>query len=102
MGNAVTVAVRVKPGSRRERVGGSYPGPHGPAVIVSVRARAVDGAATEAARRALAAAIGARPDAVTLRTGQTSRNKLFAVSPPPADLAERIRSLLSSAGPQRG
>jgi hypothetical protein len=97
MNDAETVAVRVKPGSRREYVGGSYPGPHGPAVIISVQARAVDGAATEAARRALAAAIGVRLEAVTLRAGQTSKNKLFAISPPPENLGARIRTLLSLA-----
>ncbi|MGH4025148.1 MAG: DUF167 domain-containing protein, partial [Pseudonocardiaceae bacterium] len=48
MTRALSVAVRVKPGAQREHVGGSYPGPYGPALVISVRARAVDGAATEA------------------------------------------------------
>jgi hypothetical protein len=93
MQESVTLAVRVKPGARRDYVGGSYPGPYGPAVVVSVRARAVDGNATEAARRALAAAIGVHPNAVDLRAGHTCKNKLFTVKPAPADLEERIRSL---------
>jgi uncharacterized protein YggU (UPF0235/DUF167 family) len=89
----VTVAVRVKPGSSRTRVGGSYAGPYGPALVVAVNAPAVDGRATEAARRALADALGVRPAAVTLRTGVTSRDKIFAVEANPADLAERVQRL---------
>jgi uncharacterized protein YggU (UPF0235/DUF167 family) len=92
-----TVAVRVKPGSSRTRVGGCHPGPHGPALIVAVSARAVDGRATEAARRALADALGLRPAAVTLRTGAASRDKVFIVDEPPPDLAERVQRLRDSA-----
>ncbi|MCW2639091.1 MAG: hypothetical protein JWP76_1397 [Dactylosporangium sp.] len=88
-----TIVVRVKPGSSRTRVGGCHPGPHGPALVVAVNAPAVDGRATEAARRALAEALGLRTAAVTLRTGAASRDKLFTVDQPPADLAERVRRL---------
>jgi uncharacterized protein len=93
----VTVAVRVKPGASRTRVGGSYPGPYGPALVVAVNAPAVDGRATEAARRALADALGVRPAAVTLRTGAASRDKIFAVEAGAADLAERVQRLRDSA-----
>jgi uncharacterized protein YggU (UPF0235/DUF167 family) len=93
----VTVAVRVKPGSSRTRVGGCYAGPYGPAVVVAVNAPAVDGRATEAALRALADALGVRRAAVTLRTGTTSRDKIFAVEDAPADLAERVQRLRDSA-----
>jgi uncharacterized protein len=77
----LSVAVRVRPGAGRTRVGGCYAGPHGSALIVAVAAPAVDGKATEAVRRALAEALGVRPAAVTLRVGATSRNKVFAVDP---------------------
>jgi uncharacterized protein YggU (UPF0235/DUF167 family) len=92
----VTVAVRVKPGASRAKVGGRYEGPYGPAVIVAVSAPAVDGRATEAARRALAEALRVRPGHVDLRTGAASRDKLFTVADPPADLADRVRALLDS------
>jgi len=75
----VSVAVRVRPGAGRTRVGGSYAGPHGSALIVAVAAPAVDGKATEAVRRALAGALGVRPAAVTLRLGATSRDKVYLV-----------------------
>lgn len=97
-GDAVTVAVRVKPGASRTRVGGRYEGPAGPALVIAVSAPAVDGRATEAARRALAEALGVRPARVRLRSGATSRDKLFTVERPPAGLAERVRALL---GPDR-
>lgn len=77
------MAVRVKPGASRPRVGGCYRGPYGPALVVAVHAPAVDGRATEAVRRALAAALGLRPAAVTLRRGTASRDKLFTVAASP-------------------
>jgi uncharacterized protein YggU (UPF0235/DUF167 family) len=87
------VAVRVKPGARRTAVGGRYDGPHGPALIIAVTAPAVDGKATEAARRALAEALGVKPAAVTLRVGATSRDKVFEVPMEAEERAERLREL---------
>jgi uncharacterized protein len=87
------VAVRVKPGAKRTAVGGRYDGPHGPALIIAVTAPAVDGKATEATRRALAAALGVKPAAVTLRVGATSRDKVFEVPMEAEERAERLREL---------
>lgn len=70
------IAVRVKPGSPHERVGGL----HGDALVVRVTPRAVDGRATEAALRALAKALGVPNAAVTLVTGATSRDKVVEVT----------------------
>lgn len=92
-----TIAVRVKPGASRAKVGGRYDGPHGPALIVAVNAPPVDGRATEAVRTALAKALGVRPAAVALRTGAAARDKLFTIDEPPADLAERVRALRDGA-----
>ena len=94
---SATVAVRVKPGASRTRVGGSHSGPYGPALVVAVSAPAVDGRATEAARRAVAEALGVRPAAVALRSGAASRDKLFAVADPPADLDQRVSRLRTQA-----
>lgn len=90
---AVTVAVRVKPGSSRTRVGGRYDGPYGPALVIAVHQPAVDGRATEAARRALAEALRLRPGAVTLRAGAASRDKLFEVAGPDVAIDARLREL---------
>ena len=96
------VAVRVKPGASRARVGGHHDGPHGPALVVAVTARAVDGQATEAARRAVADALGLRAGAVALKTGAASRDKLFTVQLPAGaagDAAlERFSLLRAGAG----
>jgi len=91
----VTVAVRVKPGASRAKVGGCHQGPYGPALVVAVPEPAVDGRATAAATRLVAEALGVRPSAVRLRAGAASRDKLFTVEPAeaPDDLAERVRVL---------
>ncbi|WP_116074807.1 DUF167 domain-containing protein [Asanoa ferruginea] len=94
---SVVVAVRVKPGASRARVGGRHDGPHGPALVVAVTARAVDGAATSAACRAVAEALGLRDRAVSLKTGAASRDKLFTVELPdgaPGDTALHRVALL--------
>ncbi|QSB17199.1 DUF167 domain-containing protein [Natronosporangium hydrolyticum] len=78
-------------------VGGHHSGPFGAALVISVAAPAVDGRATEAARRALAAALKVRRSAVVLRRGAASRDKLFAVTSPGDDgLASRIAELRDS------
>ncbi|QOC91091.1 DUF167 domain-containing protein [Micromonospora craniellae] len=101
MAELLTVAVRVKPGASRARVGGRFDGPHGPALVIAVNAPAVDGRATEAARRALAEALGVRPSAVSLRTGAASRDKLFLVTdagPDPASRLSRLRDGIAPPG----
>ena len=89
----LTIAVRVRPGASRTRVGGRHDSTNGPALVVAVSAPPVDGRATEAARRALAEALDLRPAALALRSGATSRDKVFVVTDPPGDLAERVARL---------
>ena len=88
----VRIPIRVKPGSSRPRVGGR----HGEgSLIVAVSAKAVDGAATEAALRALADALGTSRRSVVLITGATSRDKVIGVSTEDPDgLREVVRVLL--------
>lgn len=93
----VSVAVRVRPGAGGTRVGGSYDGPHGPALIVAAAAPAVDGQATEAGRRALAEALGVRPAAVTLRVGPARRDKVFVVETRDAGISGRLAELRDGA-----
>jgi uncharacterized protein (TIGR00251 family) len=84
-------AVRVKPGAKREVVGGRWDGPGGTALVVAVAAPAVDGKANEAVRRALAKAFGVRPSAVEIVHGLTGRDKLVEVDvESAADLLERL------------
>jgi uncharacterized protein YggU (UPF0235/DUF167 family) len=93
----VSVAVRVRPGAGRTRVGGRYDGPHGAALIIAVGAPAVDGKATEAVRRALADALGLRPGDVALRLGATSRDKVFTVTGDEAVVDARLALLRDGA-----
>ena len=98
---AGSVAVRVRPGAGRTRVGGRYEGPHGPALIVAVGASAVDGKATEAVRLALADALGVRARDVSLRIGATSRDKVFTVAGAGADTGgwrQRLGELRDGTG----
>ena len=88
---SVRLAVRVRPGAARARVGGSY-GDAG-ALVVAVTERAVDGKATVAVLRAVAAALGLPRAAVTLHKGALSRDKVLLVRDPPEDYAERLAAL---------
>ncbi len=92
----VRIAIHVKPGSVRTRVGGR----HGEALVVCVTARAVDGKATEAALRAVAEAFSVRPRDVRLVIGATSRDKVVHVDGEAADLASRLDSLLGPESPE--
>jgi uncharacterized protein len=69
-------AVRVRPGARHERVAGRWDGPRGPALLVAVRARAVDGKANAAVLEALAEAFGLPTSAVELLSGHRGRDKI--------------------------
>lgn len=85
------VAIRVRPGASRTRVGGAY----GDSLVVAVSARAVDGAATDAALAAVAKALGLRRREVTLVTGTTSRDKVVEIATTDPDaVRRRIAELL--------
>ncbi|MGH3879384.1 MAG: DUF167 domain-containing protein [Actinophytocola sp.] len=70
-------AVRVKPGARRDAVGGRWAND---ALVVAVAAPPVEGKANEAVRRALAAAFGVRRQDVTIVTGERGRDKVVEVT----------------------
>ncbi|NUU18214.1 DUF167 domain-containing protein [Cellulomonas humilata] len=83
------VAIRVRPGASRTKVGGT----RADRLVVAVSARAVDGAATQAALDALAKAFGVRPRQVRLVSGATSRDKLVEVDADEVELAGRLAEL---------
>jgi uncharacterized protein YggU (UPF0235/DUF167 family) len=89
-------AIHVRPGARRDAVGGSVPGSRPgdpPALEVRVRSRPVDGAATAAAESVLARALDVRPRQVRVIRGATSRHKVVEISSPPPDIAQRWAAL---------
>jgi uncharacterized protein YggU (UPF0235/DUF167 family) len=98
------VSVRVKPGASRTKVGGQYgassPGPAAPTaavLIVFVAQRAVNGAATEAALKAVAKAFGLRRGDVELVSpgiGATARTKVLELRGEEPALARRLAELL--------
>lgn len=92
------LTIQVTPGARRPGVGGpgGPEGVDGPALAVRVAARAVDGAATEAALAAVAEALGVRRRQVTLVRGATARTKVVEVDGDDAALAERVTALLAA------
>jgi hypothetical protein len=71
----VVVTVHVQPRAGRTGITGR----HGDALKVRVAAPPVEGRATEAARLALAEALGVTPATVTLVTGESSRLKRFRI-----------------------
>ena len=89
------VAVRVRPGASRTRVGGSYGEGADARLVVAVSERAVDGAATKAVLAAVAKAFGVRPREVELVSGATSRDKVVDVDVPAATGAARLTELLA-------
>jgi len=93
MTSPARLAVRVRPGASRTKVGGSYGEGPDATLVVAVSARAVDGAATAAVLRAVAAALGVRPSQVSLVRGRTTRDKTLEISDPPADLDVRLSVL---------
>jgi uncharacterized protein (TIGR00251 family) len=73
------ITVRVRPGARRDAVGGRYGLDEPPVLVVRVRAPAVDGKANAAVVEALAAAFGVHRRAVRIVAGTTSRSKIVEV-----------------------
>jgi uncharacterized protein len=91
------ILVRVRPGASRTAVGGRYDGPRGPALVVAVAARAVEGRANEAVRRALADALGVRRADVAILTGATGRDKVVVVEGAPSEVVGRAAALRDGA-----
>jgi uncharacterized protein YggU (UPF0235/DUF167 family) len=91
----VRIAVRVRPGAAADRVGGRWDGPRGPALLVAVRARAVEGAANEAVVAAVATAFALPRSAVAIAVGGRGRDKLVDLEGDPDALAARLASLLT-------
>ncbi len=96
------IPVRVRPGARRNAVGGRWDGPGGvgpmgPALMVTVSAPAVAGKANAAVCAVLAGALGLRVRDVTVVAGLHSRDKVVDLAirdGAGAGMAERIAALL--------
>ncbi|RZS34834.1 hypothetical protein EV193_108183 [Herbihabitans rhizosphaerae] len=91
---AFRFAVRVKPGAKRDAVGGRWAGPGGEALVVAVAAPAVEGKANDAVLRALAAAFTLRAKDFHIVRGDRGRDKLIELDPAPPDAADILARLL--------
>ncbi|MHB8795295.1 MAG: DUF167 domain-containing protein [Candidatus Nanopelagicales bacterium] len=85
----IRIAVRVRPGGSRTRVGGSYGADA--QLVVAVHASPVDGAANDSVVDAVAEALGLRRRQVRLVSGRTSRSKVLGVDVP-AEEEARVRA----------
>jgi uncharacterized protein YggU (UPF0235/DUF167 family) len=81
------IRVRAHPGASRERLSWD-----GHALHVWITARAIEGAANQALRAAIARALGTRPSAVALVAGDRSRDKVVEVDDIAAAALDRLAS----------
>ena len=88
----VRVTIRVRPGSKTERVGGRWG--DGDVLLVAVRAPATDGKANAAVVNAVADAFGVARRDVQIVHGERSRTKLVDISGPVDELGSKLRALL--------
>lgn len=81
------LTLHIQPGAKHTAVVGL----HGDALKIRLAAPPVDGKANEALLRFVAETLGIPRSAVELKSGQTSRRKVLAVSPGPADAMARLQ-----------
>lgn len=91
--NGLRLPIRVKPGSSRIKVGGSW-GDDPARLVVAVQAQAVDGKANVATVAALGKALGVPKRDVEVVSGLTNRSKMVAITDPPDGLAALIKELM--------
>lgn len=72
----LTLTLHIQPGARKTE----FAGQHGDALKIRLAAPPVDGKANEALLRFLAEALNLPKSAVVLKSGQSSRRKVVAVS----------------------
>lgn len=88
MAASARFSIRVKPGSRRDAVGGTWG--EDEALNVSVRQKAVDGKANAATLALLADVLGLHKRQLRVVSGATHRTKVIEVDDPPDDLDQRL------------
>ncbi len=97
IGADLEFAVHAQPGARRSEVRGV----HGGALKISLRARAIEGAANEALIEFLAGALQVSRSRCAIVSGHTSRKKRVRIESPDRALAEqRLREWLQSPNSQ--
>ena len=75
-GDTLTLTLHIQPGAKKTEVAGE----HGDALKIRLAAPPVDGKANAALLEFIADRLGVAKNAVTLKSGQTSRRKVVEVS----------------------
>ncbi|MDA8249885.1 MAG: DUF167 family protein, partial [Rhodospirillales bacterium] len=88
--DAVLVAAKVQPKSRRPGLNGRMPAAEGERLRIGVAEAAEDGRANRAACALLARALDLPASAVAVASGATSRDKTLRVAGDPAVIAARL------------
>lgn len=91
--DGVSVMIKVQPKSRRPGLQGVAPSADGPRLRVGVTEAAEGGRANRAVCELLADALDVPRSAVSIATGETSREKLLRVSGDPQHLSARLNAL---------
>jgi len=91
----ILLAVRATPRAKGSEVSGIVTGPDGRAALaVRLAARPVEGAANKALTDFIAALLGTAKSKVKIRSGETARLKVVAISGHPETLAARLLEAL--------
>jgi uncharacterized protein (TIGR00251 family) len=94
--DGLLVRVRVTPRSQRDQLAGVYHAADGSTALrVRVRAIPEDGKGNKAVIETIAAAFGVAKSTITIRSGETSRNKILLIAGNAAQLQARIARLLA-------
>lgn len=91
--DAVLVAAKVQPKSRRPGLHGRMPAPDGERLRIAVSEAAEDGRANRAACALLARALDLPASAVAVASGAASRDKTLRVAGDPAAITARLEAL---------
>jgi uncharacterized protein len=101
-GRALHLALKVIPNAKADTAGGVVQDADGrPCLVLRLTAPPVEGKANAAVIAFLAKALGCPRAALTITSGETSRQKRVTWSDPPADAEARLRQL-ADEGKGRG
>jgi uncharacterized protein len=94
--DGLLLRVRVTPRSQRNEIAGVHPAGDGPSAL-SVRVRAIpeDGKGNKAVIETVAAAFGVAKSTISIRSGETSRNKILLIAGNATQLQAKIAPWLA-------
>jgi uncharacterized protein len=101
-GDGILLRVRVAPRSQRDEVAGIIHAADGSAAVrVRVRAVAEDGKGNRAVIEAVAAAFDVAKSTISIKSGETSRNKILLIAGNAAQLQASIAAKLAKLRKER-